>query len=637
MFTDMVNYTALSQTDEALALEILEEQRKIVRPIISKHNGNEIKTIGDAFLVEFRSALQAVNCAYEIQSSLREQNLARELGRHINLRIGVHLGDVVHSGGDVYGDAVNVASRIVSTAEPGGICLSSQVYDQVKNKASFPFLKLGDKYLKNVQGALEVYRVVLPWEQKKASLPMQQGIAMDRNRIAVLPFASMSPDLTDEYFADGMTEELITALSSIKGLDIIARTTAMQYRGAAKRISEIGRELGSDSVIEGSVRKSGNRVRITVQLVNAQNESHLWAQNYDKQLDDIFAVQSDIAKRVARTLKGRLLTKENRELEKPAAKNAEAYMLYLKGRYHWNKRTKENVLEAISYLKSAIEKDPSFALGYSGLADCYLVLAANDEDEEARAPNFEKAENFARKALELDSGLGEAHATLGGIVFRRDFDFEQGEKEFKKAIDLKPSYATAHQWYGLMLQVLGRMDEAESEIRRAQDLDPLSLIVNQNLAEILTEKGEYANAIELYRKLLIQVPDFPDAHASLGRAYCLAHMYDEALREVEIVEKLNRDRSTATLYRAYVYAHMGRAEEARSLLESAGAHGDAHPFLAAMICFVLKDKEKGFEYLEKGAEKEHRQELLGMKIARELDEVREDPRYHVLLKKVNLE
>ena len=448
----------------------------------------------------------------------------------------------------------------------------------------------------------------------------------DRNRLVVLPFKSMSPDPNDEYFADGMTEELITALSGIKDLDVIARTTAMLYKGASKRVSTIGKELNSNSLIEGSIRKVGNKVRISVQLIGTQNESHIWAQNYDKQLDDIFAVQTDIAERVTDALKVKLLPSEKQELERPVAQNLNAYTLYLRGRYLWSKRSKESMMEALACFTQAVEIDPSFALGYSGLADCHTTLAAYGLVD--RTSNFDKARTYASKALDTDGKLAEAHVSLAGVLEMSDFNYAGAEEELKKAIALKPSYATAHQWYAGLLMFQERFDEAFAEFRRALDLDPLSLKINSDFGVYLETKKEYDKAIEQYKKVLQVAPDFFPARAFLSRAYCLNQMYDEAFGVIP-------EEGIFELGRAYVYASMGNAPKALSLLADVEGPGKSE-LMVGIIYILLHEFDKGFEWLDQAVDK-HDPLLFMIKIAPEFDAVRSDPRYHALLRKVNLE
>ena len=636
MFTDMVGYTSLSQKNETLALELLEEQRKILRSSFSKYNAKEIKTIGDGVLAEFASALEATNCAFDVQRTLHQLKISRDTERSAPIRIGIHLGDVIHSKDDVYGDAVNVASRIEQFASPSGVCITEQVYSQVENKVVYPIVKLGSKELKNVRTPMNLYKIIMPWEKQDMQDSTERAV-LDKNRVAVLPFKNLSPDPNDDYFADGMTEELITALSGVRELSVIARTSVMKYKNELKGVSEIGKELGTGSIVEGSVRKAGGKVRVTVQLVSAENQSHLWAQNYDKQLDDIFAVQTDIAKRVAKALRVRLREDEQREIERPAAENLEAYNLYLKGRYFWNKRTEESVKEAIRYFKRAIELDSSFALGYAGLADCHFVLATNELQD--LIGNFKKAKVYAAKALEHDDKLAEAHTTLAAILHYADYEFKRSEEEFKKAIELKPSYATAHQWYSTLLVEVGRPEQAYSELMAARDLDPLSLIINVNVGNYYLNNKEYQKAIDQFKKVLQAEPDFSFAHVGLARAYCLEGKYDEALGEIDVLSGLIKEKWPADLYRSWVFAFKGDKTNARTLLkkfESVEDKSSANYIYIATVLFLLGDKDDGFIWLEKAYERRE-PDLPMIRIFPELDGVRDDQRFRAIVKKMGLE
>jgi TolB-like protein len=373
MYTDMVGYAALGQKNESLSIALVEEQRKLIRPILARHNGKEIKTMGDAFLVEFPSALDAVRCAYDIQRAAREFNISIPKEKRIHLRVGLHLGDVVESQGDISGDAVNVASRIEPLAEDGGVCLTRQVYDHVQNKFELPLASLGPKTLKNVSAPVEAYKMVMPWEQSSTGVTP----AFPTNRIAILPFANFSPDPQDDYFADGMTEEVISTLSKVGSLEVISRTSVMQYKKTPKPIKEVSRELDAGIVLEGSVRKVGNRLRVTAQMIDAARDRHLWAESYDRDMQDDFAIQSEIAGRVADALSVRVLPRERAELTKKPTGSTMAYTLYLKGRDLWNRRGgergHEDVKEAAKCFEQAVKEDPDFALGYVGQADCYLA------------------------------------------------------------------------------------------------------------------------------------------------------------------------------------------------------------------------------------------------------------------------
>jgi adenylate cyclase len=302
MFTDLVGYTALAQENESLALSLLEKHRAIARSVLRKHHGREVKTIGDAFLVEFPSALGAVTCAQEIQLAMRDFNASSKDDAKLEARIGVHLGDIVDSKGDISGDAVNVASRIEPLAVPGGVCISRQVYDHIHNKVDYSLSSLGQKTLKNVKTPLEVFKIEMPWEEEREVQEME----FPTYRVAVLPFANISPDSNDEYFADGLTEELIDRLTQMNQFEVIARTSVANYKKQEKKISEIARELKVGSVIEGSVRKYEKKIRVTAQLINCNTEAHMWSSSYDRSFEDIFEVQSDIAENVVSAVKDKL-------------------------------------------------------------------------------------------------------------------------------------------------------------------------------------------------------------------------------------------------------------------------------------------------------------------------------------------
>ena len=563
MFTDIVGYTSLSQRSESLALELLERHRQVVRPAVARHNGREVKTMGDAFLVEFTSALEAARCAVKIQEALFEMNSSSRLpDQRISLRIGIHLGDVVLSQNDIYGDAVNVASRIEPLASPGGICLTRQVYDQIHNKFEFPIVPLGARELKNVEGVAEIYRIVLPWEEKEGK---ESGakLSLDSRRVAVLPLVNMSPDPDDEYFSDGLTDELISTISQIKELRVISRTSIMQFKKTAKVLSEIGRELNVGTVLEGSVRRSGKKLRVTAQLIDVQTDEHIWAKNYDRTLEDVFAIQSDIAQNIASALEVTLVKSEKESLSNRApTQNTEAYNLYLKGRYFWNNRTKENLYKAIECFKRATEKDPRFALAYVGIADCYSVLADHGHllQREAEA----RAAELARKALQLDDSLAEARTSLGAALERTAN--ATAEEEFRKAIWLNPNYATAHHWYAIHLLGRGKIEEALSETRKANELDPLSLQIKSFLGATYWIAKRYDEALEHLTQALEIDPNFGVAYFWLSLVYAETSRFDEAIAAAKRGAELTPgSRSKASL--GYAYAVAGRREEALNVAE----------------------------------------------------------------------
>ena len=397
MFTDMVGYTALTQRNEQLAMELLEEQRSLVRKSLANHKGREIDMIGDGFLMEFASALEAVKCAVEIQSGFRELNASRPEEKQIWIRIGIHLGDVIHTGNQVAGDAVNIASRIEPLAPPGGICVTAQIYGSVVSKFEGGFESLGIPELKNVATPIEVYRISGLGKAVSGSIPSKLSPA--RDRVAVLPLTNISLDPADEYFADGLTEELISSVSRTKGLRVIARTSVMRYKASGKSIAEIGRELNVGSDLEGSVRKAGNKVRISVQFVDTSNEEPRWSQDYDREIEDVLDIQSDIAQKVAEALREHVLGGTPRPEKGKITRNPEAYLNYLRGRQFWNRRTEASLKRAISFFDDALNIDSRYANAYTGLADSYATLALL----EFMAPHdaYPKASDAVHKALSL--------------------------------------------------------------------------------------------------------------------------------------------------------------------------------------------------------------------------------------------
>ena len=636
MFTDMIGYTVLSQKNEVSALQLLEEHRRIVRPFFAKHNGLEIKTIGDAFLVEFASALEAVRCAFEIQQSLHELNSGRSANEKLSLRIGVHLGDVIHGQNDVYGDAVNIASRIEPLADSGGISITEQVYDQIKNKFEFPFSSIGKKELKNVSEPTEVFRVVLPWQNETGS-----KFGFDERRLAVLPFSNISPNPKDSYFADGMTEELIAVLSQLQGLRVIARTSSEHYTGKEKRVSQIAQELQVGSVMEGSVRMAGQSIRVTVQLINAANEEHIWSENYDRKLDDIFAIQTEIAKQVAQSLKLKLLQEETDRPNNRATENIPAYVNYLKGRGLLLRRNADELKQAKELFEATIAEDPKYAPGYAGLADAYCLLG--DYFVLPFQLARRKAREFASKALQLDGDLAEAHATLG-LLFLSEYDFTKADDEFRKALDLNPSYATAHQWYSYVFGALGMYRQALEEMRLAEEADPLSIVILYNEFGYLSSLGMKAEGEKRLKKMLEIDPDHWMARDALASSYYLKGDYEQSIRILLDASKFVKDSSNPMLKAGLgmTYATMGDKENAMRWLRELISLPKENSWRTVMIANVyaaLGDVDEFFVF----ANRAFKEKTLSFIDLRLIDRwipgtrrIRDDPRFSELFSKAGL-
>jgi TolB-like protein len=644
MYTDIVGYTALTQSDEAQTLAVLERHNRLLRPIFPRFHGREVKAIGDSFLVEFDSALDATNCALEVQRLLHDYNISSRDEWKITLRIGVHLGDVVRSGSDILGDAVNIASRLQPLAEPEGVCISQQVYDQVRNKVPQALVKLEPHDLKGVRFQVDVYKVVMPWEQQSAA---KEEIALPRDRIAILPFASFSSNPDDAFFADGMTEEVISTVSGISGLKVISRTSVMGYKGTTKKVEEIGRELKVGSVLEGSFRKAGNRIRVTTQLINVADDEHLWAQNYDRNLDDVFEVQSDIAKQVADALRVRILTREAERVEKRPTKSTEAYTSYLRGVYLYGRwvysfgkeagqRPEEAVKEAAQCFEQAVREDPRFALAYVRLARCSVKLIEFGIEIGA---NIEKAKRMSAKALELDPGLADAH-TINGWALKISYDFRGAEDEFKKAIQLNPSDADAHNGYSGILEMRRRWDEALEHYETAEGLDPLQPVFYWNHGWVYYERGDYHRALELFKRAVELGGS--NSRASVAFAYGKMKMFEEMRREYEAWVELRKD--SWPLAEKAAGAWMARLEDDketfRGLLHELETHvGEENGMDAYAIAsgyFYLGENDSGFEWLERSYSRREFG-LPGITVDPALDGVRNDPRYLGLVKRLGLE
>jgi adenylate cyclase len=670
MFTDMVGYSALTQRNEALALELLAEHRDLLRPFFDKHVGIEIETAGDSFFVEFNSAVEAVNCAIEIQKSLHERN-AREIpGREILLRIGIHIGDVVHMDNHVHGDGVNIAARIEPKAVPGGICISEDVARQIRNKIEYPVVKQAEEKLKNISMPMEIFRIDLPWlvgHKYRKSTPAKEsklkliaaivaGVLLvslvafllinnqgakaspaTKNRLAVLPLKNISNDPQDEYFADGMTEELISSIAKIGELNVIARTSTMKYKGTSKDISQIGRELMVGTVLEGSVRKIGNKARISVQLIDASNQENLWAMDYDRELSDIFTIQSEIATNIAKELKVRLVQSEKEQLDKSLTSNTLAYQEYLIGRHLLNQRTAESIQSALGHFEKSIQEDPNFALPYTQIAYCYTLIGVAGYGGLPHDVVESKAKNAVMKALELDSTLAEAHAALGYIKFRVDWDWAGAEKELKKAIELKPGYSTAHEWYALLLGVRVKLDEALSEMQTAYNLDPLSASVNNGLARVYHFRQDEKKALEQIKKTIELEPGYAEGHFTLGMTYLKLKEYKNAEKELKEAINTSGRRPVMIGMLGRTYVADGKVNEAIALLNEMQTPpiNNDKLYASAVIKFSLGKYDDAYAIFEKLIAEKYGI-MIYMKVEKAFFSNNTDPRYEALVKKMGL-
>jgi len=454
--------------------------------------------------------------------------------------------------------------------------------------------------------------------------------------LAVLPLESLSNDASQDYFADGMTDELITDLGQISALRVISRTSVMVYKHARKPLPQIARELNVDAVVEGTVLRSGDQVRITAQLIEAATDKHLWAQSYDGEFRNALSLQNQVAKAIADQIRVSLNPQEQAALKNVRVVNTEAYESYLKGRYFWNKRTAEGLKSALNYFNQAIAKDPKYAPAYSGLADTYALLADWEYGVMTPKEALPKAKAAAIKALELDSTLGEAHTSLAFCLDVFDWDLDSAGKEYQRAIELNPGYATAHQWYASHLIVLGRNDEAIAEMRKAESLDPLSLIISADLADFLVVAHSYDESIRESRKTIEMDPNFALAHNQLGQAYLQKQMQDEAVAELQKAVELSGSSPTCVANLARAYIASGKRSEAEKLLsdlEKRSNSSYSHASEIAEIYLALGDTDQAMNWLEKCFNERFNPSVL---MRPGFDPLRSDPRFKDLLRRIGL-
>jgi TolB-like protein/DNA-binding SARP family transcriptional activator len=458
-----------------------------------------------------------------------------------------------------------------------------------------------------------------------------------KKRIAVLPFANISPDPNDEYFADGLTEELISAVSKIRGLRTISRSSAMRFKSTDKSVTEIAAELQVGAVIEGSVRKSGSQIRISVQLVDVRSDELLWSQDYNRKLEDIFAIQSDIASKVAQALQVHVQTQERERIEKRATGSIESYNLYMKGLHDRGKETEDGYRSAVRYFEQALKEDPEFALAYAGLAECYDLMG--DEGYLPPKESFLKAEKFARKALDLDDSLAEAHATLGAVMQTYYYDQAAAEQEFRSAIELNPNYGKVCNSYGVHLACMGRLDEAIIEIVRAQELSPLALDINSCAAVTYNCANQFDKSVEACERMFRIDENYLSAYRNLAEAYYEKSRYEDAIQVLQKAILLSKGAAILKAHLGFAYARSGRSEEARALLrelEDESNRKYVAPIAFALVHCGLNEKTKAIEWLQKACEARTGSAVLSIKVRPMWASLRSEPAFSQLLERMGL-
>ena len=542
MFTDMVGYTALMQEDEFSATTLRDRHRTVLHESIEAHQGEIVQFYGDGTLSVFPSAVQAVDAAVDIQRHFR-------LDPPIPVRIGLHIGDIVHDRDGVHGDGVNVAARVQGLAVPGSVLISGGVYEELKNHPRLPTRALGDFELKNVQRPLSIHAVAA----STLAVPSPADLSSSGNRtkksIAVLPFVNMSSDLENEYFTDGITEEILNTLVKFDDLKVTARTSSFVFKDKHEDVREIGRVLNVGAVLEGSVRKAGNRVRITAQLVDTADGYHLFSNSYDRELEDIFAVQDEIARTIAgelRVLFPVVGTRKPTIVRKPT-ESSEAYSLYLRGLHCWNQFTPDATQEALSHFRDALALDSDFALAHTGVARCYVHLGTFGRLRSEEA--YPAAQEAAQRAIELNPEIAMGHVALGLVRLFYDWDL-----------------AEARHWAGYCYMASGHFDEFLETAQVAASLDPLSLPALDTLGTAHLHAGSPRDGLIHYDRALEIDPTFRTAIEGRALAYDRLGEHDRAIEEFLRYRALTPGGVGGLGTGAYLFARAGRTEEALGYL-----------------------------------------------------------------------
>jgi adenylate cyclase len=672
MFSDIAGYTAIMGRDEQEGLEARNSHRELLRTILPRFNGRLLGDLGDGALSSFHSAIDAVNCARAFQASTGNNP-------QFKIRIGIHVGDVLFADNTVVGDGVNIAARIQALAPPGGICMSERVYEEIRNQRGMAVRSLGQKNLKNVNRPIGVYvlsdgadsaaaakfpawtgrpksRVVAIAGTGAIALAVLAYVAMTRRSlslnsvapsagiphvirsIAVLPLDNYSGDPKQEYFADGMTDELTTDLAKISQLRVISRGSVMQFKGEHRPPTpEIGKLLNVDAVVEGSVVREGDRVRITAQLIDARADKHLWARSYERDSRDVLALQDELASAIAKEINVQLTPGEQARLTSAPVVNPTAFDAYLKGRYFFNRPSDENLKKAIAQFEAAVRLDPNFAPAYSGLSDAYLWAGFN-EGVFTAAEAMPKAKAAAEKAIQLDDTSAEAHTSLAVFELFYEFDWAGCEREFHRAFAIDPNYAFAHDQFGVGLALQGRLDEAVAEGQRAIELDPLSPEIAVDVATALAWQGKFEAARQQARKAADLDPTFFLPHYTIGWINIEAGKIRDAIPELQRADTMDSPVWVAALL-GYAYGASG--DRAHAMAEIAelnkrSLHGYVEPFSLAIVYLGMGDRERALDGLEK-AYAAHSQSMAWLKMDRIYDPLRSEPRFIALLKKLNLD
>lgn len=664
MFTDIIGYTSLMSRDEQKALKILEQNRTLQKSLAGKHNGEFLKEMGDGTLLCFQSALDAVRCALAIQEGVKDE-------ADLNLRIGIHLGDIVFRDGDVFGDGVNVASRIERLAEEGDICITEEVYKSVRSYPQIQTEFLREKRLKNVADPVKIYQIMtrsveiglsktsLRITSRKTVLgisvlviavlafivylllPRIHQPAKGIDSLAVLPLENLSLDPEQEFFSDGMTDALITELSKITALKVISRTSVMRFKNTTQTLPEIARLLNVDAVVEGSVLKAQDQVRITAQLIEAREDQHLWADSYQRELKEILILQKEVARTIADQVMATLTPSEINHLSEVRTVDPAAHEAFLKGHYFADQISVASARRALGFFDHAISLDPGFAPAYAGKALAYVVIVSYN----ALPPKegWTHVREWAQKALDIDPRNSDAVLMMADVKFLLEWDHKAAEAGYKRSIELNPNNARAYNWYAMFLFSLGRFSEASAMSEKSLELNPLAIGAYFNGVYVHAFSGCFREALGLAKRARELYPRHFNLNGIQGIIYLNSGRYEEAIPLLR--SQLDGDLSpgmkdVARARLAYALVKKGEEGEAREILRYLSQRPDSHwvsPTFIAIIHGSLGQKDEAFAWLQKAVDARCSDLTHHALISPYLDPLRSDPRFKTILKQMKLE
>lgn len=632
MFSDMAGYTAMMQQNERLAKEKRRKLKEVLEAAVPAFNGEILQYYGDGALSIFSSAIDSVKCAVKIQQALQQEP-------RVELRIGLHQGDISIEDETIFGDGVNIASRIESLAVTGSIFISEKVYDEIKNQDDLPAREMGYFELKNVIKPVKIFALDIPGLIVPSRELLKGKTKQPANRIAVLPFVNMSADPENEYFSDGITEELLNAFTKVEGLQVISRTSAFAFKGKNTDVRDIGIQLNVDRILEGSVRKAGNRVRITAQLINAADGYHIWSENFDRNLTDIFEVQDEISSIIVNKCRGNLTAKEHEDkLVKVPTQNLDAYTLFLKGLHYYNKLTPKNIKKALEFFEEAITIEPGYAYAYAMAAEAYAYLGSTGQILPDDA--FAIVHKYSDKAIQLDSSLSAGYAAKGSAYLLYDWKWKEAYESLLKAIELNPAATDAHQLLSFYYLITGRKSDAVDIMEKAREVDPLSPIVNKSLVDAYLVAGRTDDALKQVEVLLDMYPQMRIALELKGWCYGAKGDWKKAAEFFEEVRLLVKHPLKGFTPLGCAYANSGETEKAMECIRKIEEWQATDPGVVvdadlAMIWISLGDMDRAFYHLFRCVDK--RIGPAAMIIEHPAFKVpHDDPRFFELKKKLNL-